>query len=104
MKVTWKLPDGSEVIADVADGQTLMQAALDNDVAGILGECGGNLSCSTCHVVVEPNWQDRAGPPGEFEEAMLDATEAPRRAASRLSCQITAGLELDGLVLIVPPV
>lgn len=102
MKVTWKLPDGTEITAEVAHGQTLMEAALANNVPGVIGECGGCLSCATCHVVVDEAWREATGTPGEMEDAMLDITAAPRQPASRLSCQLTAAPELDGLVLIVP--
>lgn len=102
MKVTWKLPDGGEITADVEHGQSLMLAAQANDVPYVLGECGGCLSCATCHVVVPDDWQDRVGPPEDMEDAMLDITAAPRTPQSRLSCQIEARPELDGLVLIVP--
>lgn len=104
MKVTWKTPDGSEITAEVADGISMMQAALDNNVDGIIGECGGTMSCATCHVFVDPAWMDKVGVPGDFEEAMLDITEAERTERSRLSCQIEASPDLDGLVLIVPEV
>jgi len=102
-KVTWKLPDGGELVADVDVGTTLMEAALDNDVPEIIGECGGCLSCATCHVFVDPQWIDKTGKPDDMEEAMLDVTDVPKRAnSSRLSCQITMSEELDGLVLEVP--
>ena len=104
MQVTWKLPDGSEVSAEVAYGTNMMQAAVDNGVAGVIGECGGSLSCATCHVRVAEDWSGRVGQPSDFEDAMLDATEAERTETSRLSCQIVAGPELDGLTLIVPEV
>jgi len=104
MKVTWKLPDGSEITADVADGLTLMEAAVANDVPGVIGECGGCLSCATCHVQVDDAWRERTGVPEDMEDAMLDVTAAERTDASRLSCQITASPELDGLVLRVPEV
>lgn len=102
MKVTWKSADGSEITADVADGTVLMQAGLDNNVPRILGECGGCLSCATCHVIVDDAWIARTGTPDEFEDAMLEITEAPRQPNSRLSCQIEARDDLDGLVLWVP--
>lgn len=102
MKVTWILPDGREISAEVADGISLMEAALANNVPGIIGECGGNLSCATCHVVVDETWFGRTGGPGEFENEMLDVTDAERQRTSRLSCQIPASPELDGLVLRVP--
>lgn len=102
MKVTWKLPDGSEITAEATEGESLMQAAVANDVPGVIGECGGCLSCATCHVIVPDDWQARTGTPEDHEDGMLDVTAAPRTPASRLSCQIIAGPELDGLVLIVP--
>ena len=102
MKVIWKVAGGGEITADVAPGTTLKDAALANDVPRILGECGGSMSCGTCHVVVAPEWVERAGPPGEFEDVILDTTEAPREPASRLSCQIEMRDDLDGITLIVP--
>ena len=102
MHATWKLADGREITLDVSEGESLMQAATRHGVPGIIGECGGSLSCATCHVVVDPDWADRAGPPGAFEEDMLDITEAGREPTSRLSCQIRMGAALDGIVVRVP--
>lgn len=102
MKVTWKLPDGAEISAEVADGLNLMEAAVANNVPGVIGECGGCLSCATCHVIVADEWRATTGTPDDFEDAMLDVAEAGRTEASRLSCQIEASPALDGLVLIVP--
>lgn len=101
-KVTWKLANGENIVADVKVGTTLMEAALDNDVPEIIGECGGCLSCATCHVFVEPEWQEKVGKTDDMEDAMLDVTDVPKQASSRLSCQITMTDELDGLVLTVP--
>ena len=102
MKVTWKLPDGAETTAEVENGMNMMQAALANDIPGIIGECGGTLSCATCHVYVADDWVGKTGTADDFEDAMLDVAEAGRRDTSRLSCQIEASDALDGLVLIVP--
>lgn len=102
MKVTWKLPDGGEINADVENGTNMMEAAVANNVPEVIGECGGSLSCATCHVYVAEDWRAATGEVGDFEDAMLDATEADRTEASRLSCQIEARDDLDGLVLIVP--
>jgi 2Fe-2S ferredoxin len=102
MKVTWKLPDGGEITAEVADGMNMMEAAVANNVPNVIGECGGNLSCATCHVYVADDWIEKTGAVDDFEDAMLDVAEAERRGSSRLSCQITASDALDGLVLIVP--
>lgn len=104
MQATWELPDGRRITLDVAEGMTLMQAAVARGIPGVVGECGGSLSCATCHVVIAPDWADRAGPPGPFEDDMLDITEAGRQPASRLSCQITMRADLDGIVVQVPAV
>jgi ferredoxin, 2Fe-2S len=104
MQATWKLADGREVTLDVAEGTTLMEAATRHGVPGIIGECGGSMSCATCHVVIDPTWAERAGPPGTFEDDMLDITEAPRQPTSRLSCQLRMTADLDGIVLHVPDV
>ena len=102
MQVTWHLPEGTTVIATIPPGQTLMEAARANAIPAILGDCGGNLSCATCHVVVDPAWADRTGPATAFEHDMLDVTDAPRPATSRLSCQLTMTAALDGLILHIP--
>lgn len=101
-KVTWILTDGRQITADVADGTNMMNAAAMANVPGIIGECGGCLSCATCHVYVDEAWRDKTGEADGTEDAMLDATDTPRREESRLSCQIIASPGLDGLVLHVP--
>jgi ferredoxin, 2Fe-2S len=102
MQATWILRNGNRITCDVAEGTSLMQAAVAHGIPGIVGECGGSLSCATCHVVVDPDWADHARPPVAFEEDMLDATEAERRPGSRLSCQLVMGPGLDGIVVQVP--
>ena len=101
-KVTWVLGDGRRIEAAVTVGHNLMEAAVANNVPGVIGECGGCLSCATCHVYVDPAWRERIGVPVDMENDMLEITAAERRDASRLSCQIQATEELDGLVLYVP--
>jgi ferredoxin, 2Fe-2S len=104
MQATWKLADGRAIALDVAEGTSLMEAATRHGVPGIIGECGGSMSCATCHVVVDPAWTERAGAPSAFEEDMLDITEAERQPTSRLSCQIRMRGEVDGIVVQVPQV
>lgn len=103
-KVTWILGDGREITANVPIGHTLMEAAVANSVPNVIGECGGCLSCATCHVYVDPAWYGKTGGPGDMESDMLEITMAERRATSRLSCQIQASDALDGLVLHVPQI
>lgn len=102
MNATWILPDGTTITAEVREGQNLMEAAVANNVPRVVGECGGSLSCATCHVYVAPDWVARTGDVGEFEDAMLDVAEDERRDTSRLSCQIRMSPALDGITLIVP--
>jgi ferredoxin, 2Fe-2S len=91
---------------EVDHGVNLMSAAQMAQVPGVIGECGGRLSCATCHVVVMDHWVGRVnaavGPPCEVEEMMLDIVSAPRQTHSRLSCQLVSSPELDGLELLVP--
>lgn len=102
MKATWVLADGQRIVADVKAGQNLMEAAVAANVPRVIGECGGNLSCATCHVVVDGDWTNRSGEVGPFEDAMLDVAEAERQPASRLSCQIRMTSDIDGIILHVP--
>jgi ferredoxin, 2Fe-2S len=102
MHATWTLRDGSKVTGKVPEGTSLMQAAVMHGIPGVVGECGGSMSCATCHVVVDPVWADKAGAPVGFEDAMLDATEAERQPGSRLSCQLVMRPDLDGIALLVP--
>ncbi len=78
-----------------------MQTAIDNGVPGIDADCGGQCSCATCHVVVEPSWFETVGPPGTEEESLLDLNPE-REATSRLSCQIPVRETIDGLVVRLP--
>jgi 2Fe-2S ferredoxin len=104
LQLNKRWPDGSvsseELSAEV--GQSVMQVAVAAGINEIAADCGGTLSCATCHVYVTPEWQDRLPPPGEDELAMLPFTAAERRDNSRLSCQIIMSDGLDGLVLELP--
>lgn len=85
---------------EVSEGFTLMEAAVDNDVDGVLAECGGSCACATCHVYIADEWLSKLKPMEEMEEAMLDSA-IDRRTNSRLSCQIELTDELDGLLVYV---
>lgn len=102
MKATWILPDGQHITAEVREGQSLMEAAVAHNIPRVVGECGGSLSCATCHVIVAPEWAAKTGETGEFEDAMLDVAETERQPTSRLSCQIKMSAGLDGIILHVP--
>ena len=95
------LGDQSVVIGQV--GESVMAAAVRNGVPGIIGECGGNASCATCHVWVREEFAPLTGEPGDLEEDLLDLGVGERRPTSRLACQIRLTDELDGLTVDVPP-
>lgn len=99
--VTFTQPDGSQQTVEAKTGTSLMEAAVDNDIAGIVAECGGACSCATCHVYVDAAWVEKLPPPDAQEDGMLDCV-LDRTEQSRLSCQIEIGPELDGLLVRVP--
>lgn len=102
ISVTFVQRDGREVVIDDATmGESLMEIAKAHGVDGILGDCGGGCACATCHVYVDPDWQETVGPPNEIEDMTLDMVTHVREGSSRLSCQIKAVPELDGLRLFV---
>lgn len=99
--ITYLLPDGSTRTIEAMAGENAMQIAVEHDVEGILGRCGGYCQCGTCHVYVDPDWADKLPEPYPEEDMMLDGTPAERLPNSRLSCQIVLSDELDGLVVTV---
>jgi 2Fe-2S ferredoxin len=101
-KVTYVQPDGARETFDIATGKSLMLGAQSHGVAGILGECGGQAMCATCHVYVDANDLDALPPMSDDEDAMLDDTASERKPSSRLSCQLEASDELDGVVVYLP--
>lgn len=101
IKVTYIEHDGTERGVTVEEGVNLMDAALDNMVPGIDGDCGGVCACATCHVHVAPDWVDKLPAMEDNENAMLELAD-DRDERSRLACQIVATPELDGLVLHTP--
>jgi 2Fe-2S ferredoxin len=83
-------------------GQSLMEAAVAAGVSGIAADCGGMLTCATCHVMVDAPFAALLPPPDGEELAMLAFTATPATPASRLSCQIILKPELDGLTVELP--
>lgn len=103
-KVTYVGRDGTERTIDAVVGDTVMSTAVKHGVEGIIGECGGNCSCATCHVYVRDEFLPVVGAPNDMEDDMLDLAVTERRNESRLSCQIRVTEEHDGLTVDIPPV
>ena len=99
--ITFIQPDGNKKTVTVSAGTTLMRAAKDHGVPGILGDCGGECACSTCHVYIDEAWFGKLAPARDNESIMFGFLEEPG-ATSRLSCQIRVTDAMDGLTVRVP--
>jgi 2Fe-2S ferredoxin len=99
-KIVFTEPGGGRREINAPLGLTLMEAARQNGVQGVVALCGGACMCATCHVYVDPKWLARLEPREEMEEGMLETAWEPR-ANSRLSCQIQITADLDGLQVAV---
>ncbi|MEW2395564.1 2Fe-2S iron-sulfur cluster-binding protein [Streptomyces sp. NPDC046862] len=100
-KITFIEDGGTEHVVEANTGESVMQAAMDNLVPGIVAECGGYANCATCHVYIAPAWADKLPAPEEMEEAMIEAA-FDVRPTSRLSCQVQVTEDTDGLVVRLP--
>ncbi|WP_285485923.1 2Fe-2S iron-sulfur cluster-binding protein [Amycolatopsis taiwanensis] len=102
-KVTFHHDGGLAEVVEAEPGISLMRAAVHNGVRGIIGECGGQAMCATCHVYVREPHLDALPGMSEDEDEMLDCTVAPRDdRRSRLGCQIALGGDLDEIEVDVP--
>ena len=100
VKVTFIATDGTRIEAEGAEGTSLLECG---QAAGmpLEGTCEGQMACSTCHVIVDPEWFARLSPASDDEGDMLDLAAAVERT-SRLSCQIVLTPELEGLTVRIP--
>ena len=94
--------DGREIALNSGEDVSLMEALRDGGVDELVAMCGGNCSCATCHVVVDPAFRDRLPEMSEDEDALLDGSDH-RTDGSRLSCQIPLTASFDGLRVTVAP-
>lgn len=97
-------PGGRETAHEITGkpGESLMQAAVAAGVDGVAADCGGLLTCATCHVVVPEPWRSALPPVAAEENTMLDFTATTRCEGSRLSCQIVLSPALDGMMVELP--
>ena len=86
--VTFTDHDGHQRTVEAAAGDSVMETAVRNGVPGIVAECGGSLSCATCHVFVDPQDLEKLPEMDEMENEMLYGTTEDRQDTSRLSCQL----------------
>lgn len=101
--ITFIDPAGRRHTVEAPVGKTLMQVAVDHQMPGVAGDCGGCCSCATCHAYVPSPWAEQLAPPEEDEDMMLEGV-VDRRPSSRLTCQIAIVDALDGLIVELPAV
>ena len=100
-KIKYIEHNGKEHIVEVQNGLTVMEGAVQNDIPGIDADCGGSMSCATCHVYVKEDWYNKLPKKEMGEDDMLDQAYEPK-SNSRLSCQIMVSDNLDGLCVYMP--
>lgn len=98
--ITFINPDGSRKQVNAPVGLSILEVAHQNNI-DLEGACEGALACSTCHVIVDPEWFEVLPEASEDEQDMLDLAFGLTHT-SRLGCQIMMTEELDGLVLRLP--
>lgn len=94
-KITFTTVDGDATVLEATPGDSVMETAVRNGVDGIVAECGGSLSCATCHVIVDPAEFAALPEMEEMEDEMLWGTAVDRTDTSRLCCQIKVTDDLD---------
>lgn len=94
-------PGGARREIDAPLGITLMEAARQNGVDGVVAQCGGACACATCHVYIDREWLAKLQPPEDMETGMLENAWQPRDN-SRLSCQVHITADMDGMLVRVP--
>ena len=84
-------PD-KEVVVEVGDGDTILDAALDNDFH-LNHNCGAVCACSTCHVYIDKGMNDLPEI-SDKEEDFIDRAENPK-INSRLACQCIVSSNIE---------
>ena len=100
-KITYIEHNGKSHTIEIANGLSVMEGAVQNNIPGIDADCGGSMACATCHVYVKEEWFNKLPKKEDGEEDMIDMAHKPNKF-SRLSCQLTVSNELDGLVVQLP--
>ena len=100
-KITYIDSNGNSKTIDVANGLSVMEGAIQNNIPGIDADCGGGMACATCHVYVKEEWLNKLEKPEDAEQDMIDMAFEPKKN-SRLSCQLIVSDKLDGLIVTTP--
>jgi len=100
-KITYIEHSGKSHTIEIANGLSVMEGAVQNNIPGIDADCGGSMACATCHVYVKEEWFNKLPKKEEGEDDMLDMAFEPK-TNSRLSCQLMVSDQLDGLIVNLP--
>ena len=100
-KITYIEYNGKAHTIEVANGLSVMEGAIQENIPGIDADCGGSMACATCHVYVKQEWFDKLPKKEDGEEDMIDMAYEPNKF-SRLSCQLIVSGKLEGLVVKLP--
>lgn len=93
--------NGQKTEVQLEEGTSVMEGAVGNLIPGIEGECGGIMTCCTCHCYVAPEWLGKLEKPESMETDLMKYVDNANEY-SRLGCQIKATAELDGLIVRLP--
>lgn len=100
LHITFILKDGTQKTFECADGDSILDIAQSHGL-DMEGACGGSCACSTCHVIVDPDYYDKIPEPDDDENDMLDLAFGLTET-SRLGCQVHMSKDLDGIRVALP--
>ena len=100
-KITYNDSSGNSKTIDVANGLSVMEGAIQNNIPGIDADCGGGMACAPWHVYVKEEWLNKLDKPEDAEQDMIDMAFEPKKN-SRLSCQLIVSDKLDWLIVTTP--
>ena len=101
VKIIYVEHNGARHEVDVPEGEKLMEGAVQNNLPGIDGDCGGNAACATCHCYIPEQYAALTGERSELEDSMLELADTTQ-PNSRLACQIKASAVLEGMEVLMP--
>lgn len=102
IKINVLTRDGNKIVVNANEDALLMEAIRDNGIDELMALCGGQLSCATCHVYIDPAFASLLPEISDFEDDLLDSSDY-RKAGSRLSCQIPCLTAFEGMNVEIAP-
>lgn len=94
--IIFKQKDGQQITVNAENGMSLMVAAVESNIVGIRAICNGCCSCGTCHIEIEPAFQDKTSTMYSGEQQVLSKLK-DNQQHSRLACQVVVDDRLEGM-------